>query len=189
MASEVGAATRPAPPIRIALVLDVLVARSSCASTNAGLCIGRRDHGRRRACSCLHLLAEGGDGQQVGPKRKVVPSEQGARGDGEILAARFASPARLARRSGAWVANRAAAAWTDGFSIRVGPAQAQEHIVDARVRHPDIRRIFEALSERAAAESKKCCAKRTCRREMKSARSCQRLPNSTRPFPLVAVAT
>src|SRR5689334_16326859 len=83
----------------------------------------------------LHLVTERGDGQQIGPQRQLVPSEQGARGDGEITMARLAAPPWMGCRSRARVADRAAAAWTDWSAVGVGPAQAQEHILDPAVGH------------------------------------------------------
>ena len=40
----------------------------------------------------LHLIAESRDGEQIGSKRPLVPSEQSARGDREVTAARLAAP-------------------------------------------------------------------------------------------------
>ena len=81
------------------------------------------------------LVAEHRDGEQVGPQRQLVPSEQRARGDREVAAARLAAPSQLACRPPARVADRAAAVWTDRFSVRLGPAQAQEHVLDPAVGH------------------------------------------------------
>src|SRR5689334_12132427 len=83
----------------------------------------------------LHLVTERGDGKQIGPQRQLVPSEQGARGDGEITPARLAAPPWMGRRSPARVADRAAAAWTDWSAVGVGPAQAPEHVFDPAVGH------------------------------------------------------
>src|SRR6185312_10260316 len=83
----------------------------------------------------LHLVAEGGNGKKIGPQRQLVPGEQGARGDGEITAARLAAPSRMGRRSRARVADRAAAARTDWSAVSAGPAQAQKHILDPAVGH------------------------------------------------------
>src|SRR6185312_12789566 len=69
----------------------------------------------------LHLVAEGGNGKKIGPQRQLVPGEQGARGDGEITAARLAAPSRMGRRSRARVADRAAAARTDWSAVSAGP--------------------------------------------------------------------
>ncbi len=83
----------------------------------------------------LDLVAEGGDGEQVGPQRQLVPGEQGARGDREITMARLAAPSQLACRPPARIANRAAAVRTYRVSVRLGPAQAQEHVLDPAVGH------------------------------------------------------
>src|SRR5690242_18160845 len=83
----------------------------------------------------LHLVTERGDGKQIGPQRQLVPSEQGARGDGEITMARLAAPPWMGCRSRARVADRAAAAWTDWSAVGVGPAQAPEHVFDPAVGH------------------------------------------------------
>src|SRR5689334_6774026 len=83
----------------------------------------------------LHLVTERGDGKQIGPRRQLVPSEQGARGDGEITMARLAAPPWMGCRSRARVADRAAAAWTDWSAVGVGPAQAPEHVFDPAVGH------------------------------------------------------
>jgi len=83
----------------------------------------------------LDLVAEAGDGEQVGPQRQLVPGKQGARGDREITTARLAAPSQLACRPPARVADRAAAVWTDRLAIRFGPAQAQKHVFHAGVGH------------------------------------------------------
>src|SRR5689334_20295457 len=83
----------------------------------------------------LHLVTERGDGKQIGPQRQLVPSEQGARGDGEITMARLTAPPWMGCRSRARVADRAAAAWTDWSAVGVGPAQAPEHVFDPAVGH------------------------------------------------------
>ena len=64
-----------------------------------------------------------------------MPSEQSARGNREITAARFAAPSRTIRRSAARVAHRAAAARTHRLAIGLGPAQAKEHVLDAPIGH------------------------------------------------------
>jgi len=83
----------------------------------------------------LDLVAEASDGEQVGPQRQLMPGEQGARGDREIVAARLAAPSQLALRPPARVADRATAVRTDGFSVCFGPAQAQKHVLHAGVGH------------------------------------------------------
>src|ERR1700733_16307722 len=76
---------------------------------------------------CQHALAfdfvaEGSDGQQIGPQRQLVPGEQGVRGDREIASTRLAAPARLACRSWAGVADHTAAAGADRLAVGGGPA-------------------------------------------------------------------
>jgi hypothetical protein len=50
-------------------------------------------------------------------------------------------------------ADLAAAIWADRLAVRLGPAQAQEHVSAPR---SDIRITFAGLSERAAADNRKC---------------------------------
>ena len=90
----------------------------------------------REHALAFHLVAEGDDRQHIGPQRQLVPGEQGAGGDREITPARLAAPARLALGSPTVVADHAAAGGTDRLAVGVGPAQAQEHVLDPAVRHP-----------------------------------------------------
>ena len=59
-----------------------------------------------------HLIAEDGDGEQIGAQRQLVPGEQRARGEREIAAACLAAPTWFVRPT-TLVADRAAAAWAD----------------------------------------------------------------------------
>src|SRR5690349_24302515 len=135
----------------------------------------------------LHLVTERGDGKQIGPQRQLVPSEQGARGDGEITMARLAAPPWMGCRSRARVEQ----------IVQPQPGQTGLPSVSGQRKRrntfstprSDMRMILAALSERAAAESRKCCAMVTTAGGPKPALSCQRLPKSTTPNPSVASAT
>ena len=100
-----------------------------------GLVLDIEISGESEHALALDLVAEGSDGKQIGPERQLVPSEQSARGNREITAARFAAPSRTIRRSAARVAHRAAAARTHRLAIGLGPAQAKEHVLDAPIGH------------------------------------------------------
>ena len=83
----------------------------------------------------LHFVAEGSDGEQIGPERQFVPGEQSARGNREIVPACLAAPSRTIHRPAARVANRAAAARAYRFAIGFGPAQPKEHVLNAAIGH------------------------------------------------------
>ncbi len=72
---------------------------------------------------------------RIGPQWQLVPGEQGARGDREVVAARLAAPSQLARKPTAGIADGAAAARTYRLAVRLGPAQALEHVLHAGVGH------------------------------------------------------
>jgi len=83
--------------------------------------------------------------KQVGPQWQLVMGEQRAGGDREIAAARLAAPARPVRRPWAGIADHAAAARADRLTIGLRPAQAQEHVHHAAIRHAhDLRRAERA---------------------------------------------
>ena len=86
-----------------------------------------------------------------------MPGEQGARGHREIGATGLAAPARLIVRAATIIADLAAAMRTDRLAVGLRPAQAQEHVLRAA---SDIRMTLPGLSERAAADKRKCCAMR-----------------------------
>ncbi len=74
------------------------------------------------------------------------------------MAARLAAPARLALHPATGVAGRAATVRTDRLAVGLRPTQPEEDVLHAG---SDIRITLARLSERAAAESRKCCAMAT----------------------------
>ena len=64
-----------------------------------------------------------------------MPGEQSSGRDGEITAARLAAPTQLTCRTSGRVADRATARRAYGSTIRLGPAQAQEDILDPLLGH------------------------------------------------------
>jgi hypothetical protein len=69
---------RPSPPMRSVFMLDAMASRSLCASTKAVFILDIEGAGEGEHAVALHLVAEGGDREQIGSKRQLVPGEQGA---------------------------------------------------------------------------------------------------------------
>ncbi len=101
----------------------------------------------RQHALAFDFVTEHRNGHQVGPERQLVPGEQGARGRRELRPARLAAPARLVFRATTVVAGLAAAVGANRFAIRLGPAQAHEHVLRASLGHPsDLARAERAGS-------------------------------------------
>jgi len=91
--------------------------------------------GRRERRLALDLVAEDGDRREVVPEWHLVPCEQGAAGDAEILPARLAAPTRGAIGLSAIADGRAAAVRTDQLAVCRVPADVDEGRLDFLLRH------------------------------------------------------
>ena len=93
--------------------------------------------GERQGGLALHLVAEDRDGAEVHAERQLVGGEQGARGDGEVLAALAATEAQRPRRTAALVGVQATALGADRGAVGVGPADRAELGFGLEVRHAE----------------------------------------------------
>jgi hypothetical protein len=84
----------------------------------------------------LHLIAKDGDGEEIASQRQLMPGEQSPGRDRKVLPTGLAAPAQLTCWTSGRVTDRAAACRADGLTIRLGPAQAQEDILDTLFGHP-----------------------------------------------------
>jgi hypothetical protein len=85
----------------------------------------------------LDLVAEHGDGREVGFQGQLVGGEQCAGGDGEILPASLAAEPGSTIRAAAIVGVEAAAVRANRLAVRVRPADLAEHRFRLFVRHAE----------------------------------------------------
>jgi len=84
----------------------------------------------------LYLIAEDGDGGEVGPEWHLVEGKQRAAGDAEIALAVLAAPPGRAGRAPAVIDGEGAAMRTDGLAFRLRPANLPERGFRLGVGHP-----------------------------------------------------